>query len=99
MRYCRFCGSALPDNARFCGRCGRAFGVATEGVTDLSSSPELDPQAPGALRHDQPTSEWQTDENPVVLFDLPLLGALSRYVQAPMAHLPTAQLPPQPART
>lgn len=95
MRYCRFCGSALPDNARFCGRCGRAFGVATEGVTDLSSSPELDSRAPGALRHDQPTSEWQTEENPVVLFDLPLLGALSRDVQAPMGNVPMVQGTPQ----
>jgi hypothetical protein len=95
MRYCRFCGSALPDNARFCGSCGRAFGVATEGVTDLSSSPELDLLAPDALRHDQPTSGWQTEENPVVLFDIPLLGALSRDVQAPMGNVPMVQGTPQ----
>jgi hypothetical protein len=95
MRYCGFCGSTVPDNARFCGNCGRAFGVATEGVTDLSSSPELGQRAPGVLLYDQPTSGRQTEENPVILFDIPLLGALSGDVQASMGNVPMVQGTPQ----
>src|SRR5947209_10089625 len=48
MLYCRFCGSGLPDDARFCGGCGSAVSVAAEGVTHLGSSPERGMLAPDA---------------------------------------------------
>ncbi len=48
MLYCRFCGSELPDDARFCGGCGSAVSVAAEGVTHLGSSPERGMPAPDA---------------------------------------------------
>ena len=54
MLYCRFCGSELPDDARFCGGCGSAVRVAEEGVTHLGSSPErgmLAPDAPTFISH------------------------------------------------
>lgn len=30
MRFCSFCGSPLPDDAMFCGNCGRAVGSSTD---------------------------------------------------------------------
>jgi hypothetical protein len=37
MQRCAFCGSEFPDDARFCGRCGRVPGATLDAPTTLSS--------------------------------------------------------------
>lgn len=37
MQHCAFCGSEFPDDARFCGRCGRAPVATLDAPTTLSS--------------------------------------------------------------
>jgi hypothetical protein len=38
MQRCAFCGSEFPDNARFCGQCGRAPVATLDAPTTLSSA-------------------------------------------------------------
>jgi hypothetical protein len=38
MQLCAFCGSVFPDNARFCGQCGRAPVATLDAPTTLSSA-------------------------------------------------------------
>jgi hypothetical protein len=50
MQNCTFCGSELPEDARFCGRCGHVMNVintAYEGATSRSDAPFLYP--PGTM--------------------------------------------------
>ena len=89
MLYCRFCGSEVPDHARFCGRCGSVLGAAPEGRTDLSSSPEQDVQSSGSYAGD----------SQAILFDLPFAAGLSRDLQTPMANAPMVKGMPQPGGT
>src|SRR5579864_1013727 len=37
MHKCEFCGSEIPENARFCGQCGRAQGNVIEALTGSSA--------------------------------------------------------------
>src|SRR6266849_1228458 len=39
MQHCEDCGSELPANARFCGRCGRGTGNEIEETTNLIDTP------------------------------------------------------------
>jgi hypothetical protein len=48
MHTCASCGSALPKNAQFCGRCGRFSGSAMEGATSSCAAQQLDSPPPGA---------------------------------------------------
>jgi hypothetical protein len=48
MHTCESCGSALPKNAQFCGRCGRIIGSAMEGATTSRAAQQLDSPPPGA---------------------------------------------------
>src|SRR5215472_15765951 len=89
MLYCRFCGAEVPDNARFCGRCGSVLGDVTEGRTDLSSSPEQDVQS----------SEGYEEDSQAILFDLPFVAGLPGDLQAPMANAPMVKGTPQPGGT
>jgi hypothetical protein len=89
MLYCRFCGSELPVNARFCGRCGSVLGAATEGRTDLSSSPEQDVQSAGSYAED----------SQAVLFDLPFAAGWPGDLQTPMANAPMVKGTPQSGGT
>ena len=89
MLYCRFCGSEVPDNARFCGRCGSVLGAAPEGRTDLSSSPEQDVQSAGSYAGD----------SQAILFDLPFAAGLPGDLQAPLANAPMVKGMPQPGGT
>lgn len=60
MKECGFCGTELPDNARFCSRCGNEFDLETGGAPYLIGPPpwgavrisKLDPDAaPDLLNH------------------------------------------------
>jgi len=42
MQRCKFCGSALPARARFCGSCGRTLYEVGDRATELSNTPTLD---------------------------------------------------------
>ena len=48
MHTCASCGSALPENAQFCGRCGRFIGSAMDGATTSRAAQHLDSLPPGA---------------------------------------------------
>jgi hypothetical protein len=48
MYTCASCGSVLPKNAQFCGRCGRIIGSAMEGVTTSRAAQRLDSPPLGA---------------------------------------------------
>ncbi len=48
MHTCESCGSALPKNAQFCGRCGRMIGSAMDGATTSRAAQHLDSPPPGA---------------------------------------------------
>ena len=50
MRICQFCGTELPDQAGFCGRCGRTAGHAPEALTSGSglSTKQFDNTIEGA---------------------------------------------------
>jgi hypothetical protein len=47
MYACASCGSALPKNAQFCGRCGRFTGSAVDGATSSRAAQHLDSPPPG----------------------------------------------------
>ncbi len=45
MIYCTKCGTQLPDDARFCAKCGAAIGAAPAGATPSAAAPSAAPAA------------------------------------------------------
>src|ERR1700694_5501692 len=46
MRYCDYCGAELPENARFCGICGRIPGEVPKSITSILNPSPLNPAPP-----------------------------------------------------
>src|SRR5438128_5692802 len=47
MQKCSYCGADLPENARFCGKCGSVQdALATDGATTRSNTPPPQSWAP-----------------------------------------------------
>src|ERR1700737_2255773 len=49
MYQCEYCGSALPDNAHFCGNCGQVSSDPSEWPTRGSGLPAVNPGTREAL--------------------------------------------------
>src|SRR5947208_84971 len=54
MRFCEFCGTALPERAQFCGRCGQF--VST---TSTASGGNFNPEEVDWLLDERPTVQSQ----------------------------------------
>ena len=64
MQHCEECGTELPNNALFCGRCGRKTASENESATGLSNAPIEDiPLSPTALSMDLNDSQDSESEN------------------------------------
>ena len=64
MQHCEECGTELPNNALFCGRCGRKTASENESATGFSNAPIEDiPLSPTALSMDLNDSQDSESEN------------------------------------
>src|SRR6266699_2918946 len=74
MRFCEFCGTALPKQAQFCGRCGNAL-------------PELTIQHAGSSSDE---ADWLLDERPTVRSDSqPRIAPPPQAATPPSTYTPT----------
>ena len=64
MQQCEECGAELPNNALFCGRCGRKTASENELATGFSNAPIEDiPISPSALSMALSDSQDSASEN------------------------------------
>jgi Viral BACON domain len=68
MHKCEFCGSEIPENARFCGQCGRAQGNVIEALTGSSAFQLPNVQDLDAAKFfsisGNPTPKWHPNPHP-----------------------------------
>ncbi len=104
MRQCEFCMTPLPDNASFCGYCGRTPTYSTEAPTSVSQQPtaplqESDTEALTALQESdqevlpQESEEEKQRRGAMIGLGLSLLG--DGLAQGPARGLPMVQGTPQ----
>ncbi|HZS78368.1 MAG TPA: zinc ribbon domain-containing protein [Ktedonobacteraceae bacterium] len=65
MYTCNYCGSAIPDNASFCGQCGRVAGKITDGITREIGPQHINPMdAPTSISSQPSWSEGDLNAIP-----------------------------------
>src|SRR5438105_1468971 len=86
MQKCSYCGADLPENARFCGKCGSAQdALATDAAVTRSNTP---PPPSWAPEGGTPPASWPPYSNSPALGSAP---AWSPNVQAPVTPPPVAE--------
>src|SRR5229473_3480513 len=84
MYHCEFCGSDLPDDARFCGNCGRLSNSPADGQTRVSGL-----QFVKGYQRDAPNRISQPGISP--LSPLPPLPPSSSLASAPQWNIYSPQ--------
>src|SRR6266566_5052366 len=92
MQNCRFCGSPLPDNVRFCGYCGGVINDPQQGTMDVTSpsvgrdltlNPPPPPSKPPHSSLENAETEQQNTD--VIMRGWPE-GGLGQNIQQPNEH-------------
>jgi hypothetical protein len=90
MRYCQNCGTALPENARFCAQCGHAIILTMD--TSTYSSNRVDYE--GMMQQSTGGSvkeEEEEERRRRMLLGLPLLGTVLGDAQPSAGNVPLVQ--------
>jgi hypothetical protein len=90
MQHCQNCGTALPENVRFCAQCGHVRSLTTDTPTfsnNLMNYEGMMQQSTGGSVKDDEEEEWRRR----MLLGLPLLGATIGDAQSSAGNVPTVQ--------
>jgi len=92
MQNCRFCGSPLPDNVRFCGYCGGVINDPQQGTMDVTSPSvrrdltlKTPPLSSNPLHSSVENAETEQQNTDVIMRGWPE-GGLGQNIQQPNEH-------------
>src|SRR5713226_3672468 len=85
MQHCTVCGSELPDNARFCGKCGHV--LSTIDTIDQEPSRTLDETSSTTNREDSSAENGLAQED-LTAVDIHLLTPHESNGHKPIEHTP-----------
>src|SRR6266699_5374996 len=89
MRACQFCGSEIPENARFCGVCGRTVRSSSQAVREIGNSAPPGKSVPGSVNNvPLPSAQGRSTRKPYQFSPQPYQGQQQ-------ADIPTVAYPPR----
>jgi LCP family protein required for cell wall assembly len=93
MRACQFCGSEIPENARFCGVCGRTVRSSSQAVSENGNSAPPGKSIPGSANNvPLPKAQGRSTRKPYQFSPQPYQGPQQADIPT-VAYSPRTSVP------